>query len=429
MLVAPGTDLVSLNAGVNKDTFVSIATGRNYSPRGGTRRVIFPALYVPTSSDSPQSKVTGPSCANPRTAEKSDMDLVQTEDISLQERLAPWNIEDTTPAVSSETNTKKQMARKHFFSRESHSPIMPLRPILRRSSYSVTEGSSKNEPDFRCKVSSVGSDIPSLASSNVSLEELFVVLPNKRDNGRLQRSVSDPTARTNIQFDPRILVREFQRGQTEQENLWYTHEDMETFKSEALQLVIKHTETQLLPTGTGRFVQKEVRTAKALYSHKALRWENESILEQRVVQEEIRNVLVVDPHDICLQLFAKGLQQMFPRANIFTASSSDEALLYAHKKIFDIVIVEERLKVFHRQNRNSTASGLALFRNMAEIMPRAIYIGVSASADRTSWNKSGVDLVWTKPPPTMDHELRREMVKALLIKRGNKALIHELYEN
>eukprot|EP00578_Thalassiosira_sp_NH16_P013614 CAMPEP_0181114880 /NCGR_PEP_ID=MMETSP1071-20121207/21137_1 /TAXON_ID=35127 /ORGANISM="Thalassiosira sp., Strain NH16" /LENGTH=218 /DNA_ID=CAMNT_0023199055 /DNA_START=15 /DNA_END=668 /DNA_ORIENTATION=- len=75
------------------------------------------------------------------------------------------------------------------------------------------------------------------------------------------------------------------------------------------------------------------------------------------LSREIRNVLVVDSHEIFLALFMKSLKHMIPHASIATARSAEEAMsrIEAAKNAFplrdggsihgfDIVIIEERLR-------------------------------------------------------------------------------------
>jgi CheY-like chemotaxis protein len=267
----------------------------------------------------------------------------------------------------------------------------------------------------------------------------------------MRRSVSEPSRGKSISFDPRIWVLEFQRSPEEQETTWYTEDDMNRFKRHALALVMARNNTEILPTGTARTVSRPVPTAKALFTHSALTLDDEDdptaalkneMYHGYVAQREMKSVLLVDPHDICLTLFTKALKSLLPNVELCTATSSEEALrIIARGKIFDVILVEERLKqLFHCQNSKSAQitsrndqshSGSAFFRTLSR-MPctqDALFIGVSAhlEKDKGSLEDSGVDLCWSKPPPKMSQELRDKLLKILLLKRGKNTIADELF--
>jgi CheY-like chemotaxis protein len=169
-----------------------------------------------------------------------------------------------------------------------------------------------------------------------------------------------------------------------------------------------------------------------------------------VLKTEIRRILVVDPHDICLKLFTKALKRALPHASVIAVSCSEEALRSVHedsRQRFDLIIVEERLKLFHRQHRNGgsterrggeysaaaedhQASGSALLRMLAPILSKSLLIGVSADSDLDGlrWKECGADFCWTKPPPPMNQDLLDSMLAKLLVKRGRTAVAQELFQ-
>ena len=260
----------------------------------------------------------------------------------------------------------------------------------------------------------------------------------------INRSASDPAssatpASKSITFDPRIWVREFERSQEEQETTWYTEDDMELFKRHALALILSRKNTDIIPTGTARMVQRPVPVAKAFFTHSALRLDGEEDAEealknekyrQVVAQNEMKTILLVDPRDICLTLFTKAFQIMLPNVEICTATSSEEAIQYAVCQRFDIILVEERLtKVFHNTQRGCSGSCLIHKLSRMENTENALMVGISAhlEKDRAILEKGGADLCWSKPPPKMSQELRNKLLQTLLIKRGRTVIFEELY--
>eukprot|EP00587_Corethron_hystrix_P003367 CAMPEP_0113309688 /NCGR_PEP_ID=MMETSP0010_2-20120614/7631_1 /TAXON_ID=216773 ORGANISM="Corethron hystrix, Strain 308" /NCGR_SAMPLE_ID=MMETSP0010_2 /ASSEMBLY_ACC=CAM_ASM_000155 /LENGTH=651 /DNA_ID=CAMNT_0000164989 /DNA_START=208 /DNA_END=2160 /DNA_ORIENTATION=+ /assembly_acc=CAM_ASM_000155 len=166
---------------------------------------------------------------------------------------------------------------------------------------------------------------------------------------------------------------------------------------------------------------------------------------------EVQSILVVDCHDIFLNLFSKGLKNMMPHVQITTAKSVEEALLLIEKARssqfleqscaihgFDVIILEENLDA--RKSRNLATSycsdslpGVPNITNIARdssrtkyvsnlvkgsdiikelvhqekiirrnlkrscpIMPSTLLIGVSISlqTDETTIRTSGADMIW-----------------------------------
>ena len=330
-------------------------------------------------------------------------------------------------------------------------PKKPLRSILRsRSCPSPSLSAQLHEVE---KISSVESDIPSLAASiestasldETASEDCFTKLSPRR------KTVSEPSLLLNassnnrISFDPHIWVREFERSETERQSIWYTPQELTTFKVQALNRIIAYDGGELIPTGTGRMIHHNNNNKKALFSHAALQVESSSatattrttppaddLFRMAVLQNEIRRILIVDPHDICLKLFAKTLRLAFPKiVEITTASSSKEAASYLHNnnnRSFDIAIVEERLGLFHRQD-GKEASGSSLLRDISSSHHKTLLIGVSARLpqDGERLQQAGADFLWPKPPPPLTPRLVDEMLQVLLLKRGRTAAVKELF--
>lgn len=228
-----------------------------------------------------------------------------------------------------------------------------------------------------------------------------------------------------VGFDPRVWVCEFQRDKTELMNTWFSSSEMDRFKRHAIDRI--HSYSQLVPTGTGRLVRKPI-CSKAFFTHPALSLSNdEDVLAiQKVARTEINNILVIDPHDLCAKLFKKLLQKVFPHATVVTVKSSDEAInrikRCAPKNSFDIVLVEERLKLNMQDRKDHQGSGSALIRLLKEQEPKTLFIGVSAHyvQDKQKLEDGGADLTWSKPPPPGDCAMRSEILKKVLFLRGKE---------
>lgn len=299
---------------------------------------------------------------------------------------------------------------------------IPLKSILKTKTHPL---SSKE----------VGSEesIPSLASSAESDDEI-------RDTRRssatpLNRLLEGRSPRRAVGrcvvFDPRVWITIFERSTEEKACTWYSSSEMERFKRAAIDTIYQMSNTELVPTGTGRLVRRPVHQCKALFTHPALTLDGEDnddeMSIQRLAKGEMKSVLIVDPHDICLKLFGKAIRTMLPHITISTARSSEEATkrVMEHKR-FDVVIVEERLGLFHDKgdpNRSHpNESGSALIQLLASQAggSETLWIVVSAhfKTDEERMKDSGADFLWPKPPPSLNQDMRDTLLKALLMKRG-----------
>ena len=298
---------------------------------------------------------------------------------------------------------------------------------------------------------------------------------NQLQGSSMRRSTSEPgrsaTKQRMIQFDPQVWIREFERSPEEQACTWYGDDDMERFKRHALALVMARDRlmaaregSEILGTGTTRTLSRNNKRGKgaAFYTHAALTLDGEAYSSSSssadaaavltkalqndryravVAQQEMKSVLLVDPHDICITLFRKAFTTLFPKVEIVAASSSAEALeSIANHPPFDVILVEERLQPLLSLHKQKSMSGSGLFRSLATISKdecktreqkrsAALWIGVSAylAKDRASLEASGADICWGKPPPTMSDALRNQMLQALLMKRGQSDFCQELF--
>jgi len=306
-----------------------------------------------------------------------------------------------------------------------------------------------------------------------------------------------------ISFDPHVTVYEF--GTTHYERKggekWFSEDEMTQFKKEAMQRIRLRSMKTLIPTGTGRaLVVASKENAKLndnksqgviSFNHPALGFEEDfdpnsrsprnvsvrAAFQNVAAADHIKNILVVDSHEIFLALFTKSLKHMVPHASVATARSAEEALtrIEAARKAFpqrdggsthgfDIIVVEERLSgpssvrqracglrtnaaQLHSSSTSSTqtggeasvqqrrsddvTSGSDLIRHLVELeriegrgnsIRPSLMIGVSArlAQDREKIEKSGADCVWGKPPPEMNSSLRNELLKLLMKKRISK---------
>jgi hypothetical protein len=352
----------------------------------------------------------------------------------------------------------------------------PLRSILRSNKYRAAKDVTK--------ISSVDSDIPSLASSMGSESQTSngdegrgatSLLRCKQDSEDLEGHKSRPVQLTRsigtgkyISFDARVWVCEFERVPGERESTWYTTKDLEGFKQEAVQRILQYTEQQ---SKLVHIQGPPPCSSRALYSHVALQALDGELdtttsidprFRQAVLENEIRSILLVDPHDIYLKLFTKSLKIALPHVTVTACTSSEEAMEHLEpattaglgstapvkKRRFDIIIIEERLKIFHRQHRNGGAtqrnggeyssakechaSGSALLRSLSSVgdsHSKSVFIGVSArlAEDGARLKESGADFCWAKPPPPMNPVLMDDLLKTLLLKRGRSTVVKELF--
>jgi len=297
-----------------------------------------------------------------------------------------------------------------------------LEPILRHKKHPLSKSEVNSEES-----------IPSLASSAASEDECHDFLKHQVCRHALGRSARFATRA--VCFDPRVWIREFERSKEERACTWYSSVDMDRFKRAAIDRVYQLGNTELVPTGTGRLVRRPIPKCKALFTNPALTLDGEDdddeISIQRLSKTEMKSVLIVDPHDICLKLFSKAIKSLLPHIEITTARSSDEATkrMMEHKR-FDMVIVEERLGLFHGKGDQKNVSGSALIQLLASQGGSSsegggcgtLWIAVSAhfQKDEERMSASGADFMWAKPPPNLNVEMRNKLLKALLIKRGKE---------
>mmetsp|Transcript_21060 Transcript_21060/g.33018 ORF Transcript_21060/g.33018 Transcript_21060/m.33018 type:complete len:636 (-) Transcript_21060:2174-4081(-) len=284
-----------------------------------------------------------------------------------------------------------------------------------------------------------------------------------------------------IGFDPHVWIHEYNPQFTVDE-LWFTEEELAEFKHEAIERVRLRSSSKVLPTGTGRIVevssggsgrtnegQRVDKAGPVRFNHPALGCDDEVDTDdaEKMIQDalsrEIRNVLLVDVHEIFLALFTKSLRSLFPHISVTTARSGEEAIsrIEAAQKAFpqrdggsihgfDIILVEERLGSQSTQRhlagsgtsltqaagddsvqRRRMTSGSELISSIVQgeqkVMASttseqsrcALLIGTARfTEDKDVLKKSGADILWNKPPPEMNTSQRNHLLEVLMKKRG-----------
>ena len=322
--------------------------------------------------------------------------------------------------------------------------------------------------------SSVDSDLPSLTSLSTVSDCTSVSIPSihgdKGCSNKDESNLDAFTTRKAVRFDPRIWVHEFDRTDAVKKALWFTAQDLNTFKFGAMQCILayKSRVPNVMNKNNSRPIGRK-QASSVLFSHPALGMDNEyddneagthhietdlirfgttnspsagtiatrnSIVNQfreAVAENEIQNILVVDPQEICLKLYAKGLQRMFPNASIVTSRNKEEALhhvyvLSSKKKSgndFDVLVYDEPKSSTHLDS-----SGVTLFEHLKECS-KTPCLNIIVVSDRNAASQSRnipeTDLRWTKPPPSMNDDLRDLMLKTLLLKRGRNDIANKIF--
>jgi hypothetical protein len=161
-----------------------------------------------------------------------------------------------------------------------------------------------------------------------------------------------------ISFDPHIWVYEYRDDRPEFERnghgKWFTEEELDQFKADAIQR-IRRRSMNMMAAGQGRVAMvppSQDRSASPIpttlangssrpvaFSHPALGVEDEFDLDgsssslrskdsliHDALAREMRNALLVDPHEVFLGLFTKSLKFIIPHVSVATARSGEEAM-------------------------------------------------------------------------------------------------------
>lgn len=189
-------------------------------------------------------------------------------------------------------------------------------------------------------------------------------------------STSSSTSRYHVvHFDPRVTVIEYV-DVTERQ--WFSDEELERFKLQTIALAQSYLVTQpkmmeeyskaRLDPVTGTLRKKALFSMPVLSSTDEIelpKLVHRACVEMRdMAEREVKNILIVDPNTVVLDLFHRSLHAMFPKAEISVAENGEEALRIFQMAMpcrsggtergFDVVIAEERLS----RNRNQTITNM-----------------------------------------------------------------------
>jgi hypothetical protein len=331
------------------------------------------------------------------------------------------------------------------------------------------------------KSSSIESDIPSLASLSSNSEQGSLSVGSYSDvsfsdrracsnsNSRHWNSKKKHGEGKSVCFSPHIWVHEFQRSEAEKEAVWFTAEEMSNFKDVAIQCIIAHNSKSSRNVAGKAVFYNQGGAGKVLYSHPALGVDGEhhpaftyrkrgvttrfttvsqlriNQFRDAIAETEVRNILIVNSHDVFLKLFAKGMRKMFPYAMITAARAREDALMHIEERrskkkgdtnIFDVVVIEEKpKKTCSHEDDDETLTGTRLLFDITKVYcspnasMKALFVGVCSDTktEILKFKAHGADFVWRKPPPLMDDSLRDTILRSLLIKRGRISIVKKLF--
>ena len=320
--------------------------------------------------------------------------------------------------------------------------------------------------------SSIESDMPSLTSLSTVSDSTSTSIPSMSSDNTIRTDANQEASseRKAVRFDPRVWVHEYDRTAADRKALWFTVQDLNTFKFGAMQCIMAYNSrmSSAAVTKTHFKVSRKKQTSSVLFSHPALGIDNDyddcdmdsnslrtiaahsplattiagrnrivNQFREAVAENEIRHILVVDPQEICLKLYTKGLRHMFPNSTIVTAPNEKEALRQVHElagksksgNSFDVVIYDEPAS---REDMDlSSGSSTTLFETINHSIksPGLNIMVMSSPRIATSQSRCfpDTDLRWTKPPPSMTDTLRDSMLKTLLMKRGRHDIVKKLF--
>jgi hypothetical protein len=216
---------------------------------------------------------------------------------------------------------------------------------------------------------------------NASIESLFNLTQTCHKGLQRPEVETNSTASTSasrsrsVHFDPRVTVTEYPDVVDRQ---WFSDVELERFKCQTIALAQGYlmTEPRMMEVYSKSRLDPVTGTLrkKALFSLPVLSSTDDTELPKLVhracverrdsVEREVKNVLIVDPNTVVLDLFRRSLQTIFPKANISVAENGEDALRMVQvampcrsrgtERGFDIVITEERLS----RNRSDTKANL-----------------------------------------------------------------------
>ena len=210
---------------------------------------------------------------------------------------------------------------------------------LRRNASDTVVANSEEEVQQRRRKSINIQDEKVLLEDGVTRHESLECLPSHKQ----------------ISFDPHIWVYEYNDDRHEFERnggKWFTEDELDQFKEDAIQR-IRSRNMRMMSAGQGRIVmiprdrnqtaspEPVLNENRVAFTHPALGFDDEFDLDVSIcsrikksreafihdaLSREMRNILVVDPHDIFLTLFSKCFAYIIPHVSIATARSAEEAM-------------------------------------------------------------------------------------------------------
>lgn len=300
----------------------------------------------------------------------------------------PESSEENEQSTFAEKNAKTQPAEIRSIDNENPTSGASVstnkRPSILRSSRFSFENAQDCAPAI---VSASDSSFPSLSSSaSIQSTNSDTTLDISRPRRAVfaHRSASEPSLQQqqptrSTKFDPQIFVREFYRSPEEQNaNLWFSPDELQLFQTAA---------------AAGH-------RGPLLFSHPSLSHHHDD--EDDTNNSTIRRILVLDPHDVSAARVARGVQQLFPKAQVqvrrqLPTSSCNYSYYY-----WDVIVVAERWQpLWYRRSAAHTGGSAWLTKsNMGEGRGarRVLLIGMSAhEEDRAVMEAAGVDLFWSLP--------------------------------
>ncbi len=398
---------------------------------------------------------------------------------------SPTSIKTLSPSIRSQ-DSNDTLSEAEVIERISDVPKLLPKPksTLKRNQSDTVVCINEGEERQRLRKLSEGSENDQTSSNSRSSSSSVASQEGCVTRHASFESVANSKKPT-IGFDPHVWIHEYNPQLTVDE-LWFTEEELAEFKHEAIERVRLQRLRSVVPTGTGRIVEvtsKESGKANegqhkagpVRFNHPALGCDDEVDTDdaekmiQDAISREIRNVLLVDVHEIFLSLFTKSLRSLFPHISVTTARSGEEAIsrIEAAQKAFpqrdggsvhgfDIILVEERLGSLSTQRhagsgtsftqaagddsvqRRRMTSGSQLISSIVQGEQKAmasaseqsrcaLLIGVSArfTEDHEVLKNSGADILWGKPPPINQ---RNHLLQVLMKKRGKEEDLKIMFE-
>lgn len=297
--------------------------------------------------------------------------------------------------------------------------------------------------------------LSSLRERNMSLEKDFSVRrlsETRRITSILRKSNSKESIKCHdVKFDPRVWVHEYEILYKQTlSNRWYNDEELKILEYETIRCIREYTLNNPGCPKVEEFRSKPFFCHPVLFDDEKLRQDNAKY--NKLLKQNIKNILIVDPNKIFLYLFSKSLKSMLPHVEIALAKTSEEANSHIEKAKtkgsiaegqpthgFDIIVVEEQFysptnwpsveECRKLEELDLPVTGSQFIQRITQEQEMAkksmsntchsLVIGVSAQLDihREMLQKSGADFVWNKPPPPMTAELKNKLFEAVMNKR------------